>query len=159
MDSRPMRLPVSPSASRLRLAAQETLPAVHRPPLCRLEWHGGFAAALRANSHGFRLAGARYARLPLALASFAALGLVLEVLVMEEVLFSRCENKFRSAFRALENPILELRHNPTWFPRTGCGTDRQKPVRPCYSISRRDFFRFRLRASACLTRFFSPGFK
>jgi hypothetical protein len=28
-----------------------------------------------------------------------------------------------------------------------------------YSISRRDFFRFRLRASACLTRFFSPGFK
>jgi hypothetical protein len=28
-----------------------------------------------------------------------------------------------------------------------------------YSISRRDFFRFRLRASACFTRFFSPGFK
>src|SRR5467141_1399020 len=28
-----------------------------------------------------------------------------------------------------------------------------------YSISRRDFFRFRLRASACLARSFSPGFK
>jgi hypothetical protein len=61
----------------------------------------------------------------LALARFAALGLVLKVLVVEEVLFSRCENKFGSALRALENPILELRHNPTWFPRTGCGADRQ----------------------------------
>jgi hypothetical protein len=49
---------------------------------------------------------------------------------VEEVLFSRCENKFGPAFRALENPILELRHNPTWFPRTGCGADRQPPVRP-----------------------------
>src|SRR5690349_10551513 len=29
----------------------------------------------------------------------------------------------------------------------------------CYSISRRDFFRFRLRASACLARRFSPRFK
>src|SRR5580692_7271335 len=28
-----------------------------------------------------------------------------------------------------------------------------------YSISRRFFFRFRLRASACLARSFSPGFK
>jgi hypothetical protein len=49
---------------------------------------------------------------------------------VEEVLFSRCENKFGSAFRALENPILELRHMPTWFPRTGCGADRPEPVRP-----------------------------
>jgi hypothetical protein len=62
--------------------------------------------------------------LPLALARFAALRLVLEILVVEEVLFSRCENKFGSAFRALEIPILELRHNPTWFPRKGCEADR-----------------------------------
>jgi hypothetical protein len=79
---------------------------------------------------------------------------------VEEVLFSRGENKFSPTFRALENPILELRHNPTWFPRTGCGADRFETCPPVvYSISRRDFFRFRLRARACLTRFFSPGFK
>jgi len=34
---------------------------------------------------------------------------------MEEVLFSRGENKFGSALRALENPILELRHNQPGF--------------------------------------------
>jgi len=103
----------STGAGGLRLAAQEALPAEYRPPLRGFEGHGGFAAALRTNGHGFRLAGARWPRLPLALARFAAFGLVLEVLVVEEVLFSRCENKFGSALRALEIPILELRHNPT----------------------------------------------
>src|SRR5580658_10063462 len=143
----------------MRLAAQEALPAVHRPPLCWFERHRSLAAALRTNGHGFRFAAARWPGLPLALARFAALGLVLKILVVEEVLFSRCENKFGSALRALENPILELRHNPNLIPRTGCRTDRPKPVRPCHSISRRDFFRFRLRANALLTRAFSPGFK
>jgi hypothetical protein len=45
------------------------------------------------------------------LAVLTTLGLVLEILVVEEVLFSRCEDKFGSALRALEHPILELRHN------------------------------------------------
>jgi hypothetical protein len=57
--------------------------------------------------------------LPLALASFAAFGLVLEILVVEEVLFSRCENKFGSALRALQIPILELRHNPNLVSSNG----------------------------------------
>jgi hypothetical protein len=88
------------------------------------------------------------------------LRLVFEVLVMEEVLFSRCENKFSSAFGALENPILELRHNPNLVFPEGLWNGQVETCPPrCYSISRRDFFRFRLRASACFTRFFSPGFK
>ena len=100
--------------------------------------------------------------LPLALARLAALGLVLELLIVEELLFSRCENKLGIAFRALQDPILELRHNPTWFlERVVKRAGRDLPVHlvGCYSTSRRDFFRFRLRASACFTRFFSPGFK
>ena len=44
------------------------------------------------------------------LAILTALGLVLEVLVVEEVLFSRCEYKFRCAIDALEDAILKLRH-------------------------------------------------
>jgi hypothetical protein len=46
----------------------------------------------------------------LGLAILTALGLVLEVLVVEEVLFSRCEYKFRCAIDALEDAILKLRH-------------------------------------------------
>jgi hypothetical protein len=46
----------------------------------------------------------------LGLAILTALGLILEVLVVEEVLFSRCEYKIRSAIDALEDAILKLRH-------------------------------------------------
>ena len=46
----------------------------------------------------------------LSLAILAAFGLVLEVLVVEEVLFSRCEYKFCCAIDALEDAILKLRH-------------------------------------------------
>jgi hypothetical protein len=74
---------------------------------------------LRTDGRGFRLATARRPRLPLALARFAAFGLILEVLVVEEVLFSRGENKFRSAIGALENPILELSHNTNLFSANG----------------------------------------
>jgi hypothetical protein len=40
-----------------------------------------------------------------------ALRLVLEVLVVEEVLFSRCKYEIRSAVNALEDSILKLRHS------------------------------------------------
>jgi hypothetical protein len=49
--------------------------------------------------------------LALGLASLAALGFVLKVLVLEEVLFSRCENEIRPAVYALEYSILKLRHS------------------------------------------------
>jgi hypothetical protein len=46
----------------------------------------------------------------LGLAILAALGLVLEIFIVEEVLFSRCEYKIGSAIDALEDAILKLRH-------------------------------------------------
>jgi hypothetical protein len=48
--------------------------------------------------------------LALCLTSFAALGLVLETLVVEEVLFSRCEYEIRSAIAAFKDAVLKLRH-------------------------------------------------
>jgi hypothetical protein len=41
---------------------------------------------------------------------FAALGLILEILVVEEVLFSRCEYEIRVAIHAFEYAVLKLRH-------------------------------------------------
>jgi len=46
----------------------------------------------------------------LGLAILTALGLILEVFVMEEVLFSRCEYKIGTAIDALEDAILKLGH-------------------------------------------------
>ncbi len=46
----------------------------------------------------------------LGLAILTALGLILEVFVVEEVLFSRCEYKIRCAIDALEDAILKLSH-------------------------------------------------
>ncbi len=48
--------------------------------------------------------------LALVLAGLAALGLVLEILVVEEVLFSRRKYEIRSAIHALEDAVLKLRH-------------------------------------------------
>ena len=98
------------SACRVRFPAQEAFPAVHRPPLCRLERNRRLTPALGATGHrfGFSVSAAR--SLPLGLAWLAALRFVLEVFVVEEVLFSRCEYKFCSAIYALEGAILKLRH-------------------------------------------------
>ena len=94
------------------LAAQKAFAAVNRPALRGLEGDGGLPAALRAGGHGFRLGKPRACRaLALQLAILAAFGLVLEVLVVEEVLFSRCEYEIRSAVHALEDAILKLRHS------------------------------------------------
>ncbi|HXI44312.1 MAG TPA: hypothetical protein VNH83_30285, partial [Bryobacteraceae bacterium] len=59
----------------------------------------------------------------------------------------------RSAIRALDDSILKLWHHHRSRGPTQAAFSRN------YSISRRLFFLFLLRASACLTRFFSPGFK
>jgi len=48
--------------------------------------------------------------LALGLTYLTALGLIPEVLVVEEVLFSRREYKIRAAIHAFENAVLKLRH-------------------------------------------------
>jgi hypothetical protein len=58
---------------------------------------------------GFGKAGSGRA-LALGLACLAALGFILEILVVEEVLFSRCEYEIRAAIHAFENAVLKLRH-------------------------------------------------
>src|SRR5664279_22803 len=95
------------------LTAQEALAAENRPALSRLERHRGFPAALGAGGRGLRFGETRSRRsLPFGLTSLAALGLVLEVLVVEEVLFSRCENEICFAVHILKDAILKLRHRP-----------------------------------------------
>jgi hypothetical protein len=45
------------------------------------------------------------------LAVLTTLGLVLEILVVEEVLFSRCEYKLCAAVYTREDAVLKLRHS------------------------------------------------
>jgi len=64
--------------------------------LSRFERHRRFTTALRARGHRFGLgepAATAWRTLALYFARFATLGLVFEVFVMEEVLFSRCEDE------------------------------------------------------------------
>src|SRR5206468_7311010 len=114
-----------------------------------LERHGRFLAARRAVRGRFHAlahaAGHRPVR-PLGFAALATLGLVLEVLVGEELLFPRRPDELRAAVHARKNPVLELHRS---LPRRGS----------VYSDSRRSFLRFRFRASACLARLLSPGFR
>jgi len=92
--------------------AQEALPAIYRTALRGLKGNRGFTAALRACGHGLGFGEtAAAAALPLGFACLAALGFVLEILVVEEVLFSRGEYEIRRTVYTLENSVLKLRHN------------------------------------------------
>jgi hypothetical protein len=75
-----------------------------------------------------------------------------------KLLFTRGEDKLGTAVDTLQNPILKVWHG-TILREKGEALPFASPVGLCYSISRRLFFRFRLRARACFTRNFSPGFK
>jgi hypothetical protein len=90
--------------------AQETFPAIYRAPLRWFEWNRCLAPTLRARSHCFCFGKAPSA-LPLRFARLAALGFILEILVVEEMLFSRREHKVSTAIYAFQYSILELRHN------------------------------------------------
>ncbi|HKE29879.1 MAG TPA: hypothetical protein VKB88_46335 [Bryobacteraceae bacterium] len=80
--------------------------------MSRLKRNRGFTAALRARGHGFRLGETSAASASsFLLACFAALRLVLEVLVVEEMLFSRCEDEIGSTVYAFEDAVLKLRHS------------------------------------------------
>src|SRR5207253_9509065 len=111
-------------------------------------------AARRAGGQGFdpladRRPSGRTAG-PLALAGLAPFGLILEVLVGEELLLSGRPDELCAAIHAPENPVLELHRSP---PR------RVRSVtRVAYSSSRRSFLRLRFRARACFARRLSPGF-
>jgi hypothetical protein len=103
MQTRPDRRLSIPADSHARsLATEEAFPAIYRAALCRFEWHRGFPTALRARGHGlgFGKAPAGTA-LALGFTVFAALRLILEIFIVEEVLFSRCENEICSAVYAL----------------------------------------------------------
>ncbi len=109
VGSPPLELPVACRGGRA-LAAQEALAAKDRTALSRLEGHRGFPAALRAGGHRLGFGIAARCSLPLGLAGLAALRLVLEILVVEEVLFSRCEYEICSAVYTFEDAVLKLRH-------------------------------------------------
>jgi len=100
------------SLLRRALTAQEALAAEYRPALSRLEGDRGFPAALGAGGGGLRLAlSPGRTALALVLTVLTPLGFVLEVLIVEEVLFSRREYEIRTAIDALEGAVLEIRHN------------------------------------------------
>ena len=106
-------LVVSAAGSRgRRLTAQEAFAAINRSALCRLEGHRSFPTALRAHGHGLGLGKSpATGALAFRLARLTALGLVLKILVVEEVLFSRCEHEIRSAVYTLKDAVLKLRHS------------------------------------------------
>src|SRR5262245_26747583 len=96
------------AASPGELAGLEAFLAEHRAPLSRLEGHRCFLAAVRAGGNGFDplTRSARPAGRPsgaFRFARFAALGLVLEVLVGEELLFARRPHELRATVHAPED--------------------------------------------------------
>lgn len=95
----------------------EALAAKDRTPLRRLEGHSGFFPAPRTRSAGFHLLVVAaiggtvvraYLLRALGFTVLAALGLVLEILVVEKKLFPGRKYELRSAINALEDPILEF---------------------------------------------------
>ena len=142
----PCRSPVvahgwCPPALKARLAE-------HRAPLRWLEGHGRGPAALRTRRGGGHLGGGsrrHHGRTPpYPFAGTAVLRLVRQLLVREE----GC------------SPAVQTNYGPQLAHRSSRSSQftdglRSRP----YSISRRCFLRFRLRARACFARRLSPGFK
>ena len=95
----------------MRFPAQEALTAVNRATLGRPEGNGCLPPALRTNGGCLRpLRAGRRRSLPLGLARLATLGLIFEILVVEEMLLSRRKHKLRATIRTLDDSILKLRH-------------------------------------------------
>jgi hypothetical protein len=70
----------------------------------------------------------------LGLAILTALGLVFEVFVVEEMLFSRCEYKIGCAIDALEDAILKLRHVVVPRINLNCWNETAGPPYPAAPI-------------------------
>lgn len=139
---------------------QKAIAAKNGTALSWPEGDRGFPSALRTVGHGLGtlMAGSR-SSLPLAFTRLATLGFVLKVLIVEKVLLSSGKNEIRPTVGAFQRSVLKLHRLPL-LPAIRAPRPCPESVEYCvYSTSRRLFFRLRLRASACLTRFFSPGFK
>jgi len=92
---------------RLDLLLLEAGAAQYRPALCRLERNRGFRTAVRTSGACLRPhPGAPAGALRLAL--LAALGVVLELFVVEEELLAGCENEFGAAIDALQNSVCKV---------------------------------------------------
>src|SRR6266853_5306075 len=133
----------------------EALFAEHRTSLCGPEGDRCLLAAGRARRDGFHpfaSDGSSRTAGPFSFARLTPLGFVLEVLVGEELLFSRRPDELRAAVHALKDPILELHRS---LPRR---VGRRHPG-ASYSSSRRSFLRLRFLARACFALRLSPGFK
>jgi len=94
----------------------EAFPAKHRPSLRRTEGNRGFLPALRAVRFRFRahrrgVTAATAALRAFRLATFAALGFVLEPLVGEKHLFAGGKDELSAALRTLQHPIV-IFHEP-----------------------------------------------
>src|SRR5579884_2100922 len=103
-----------------KLAGLEAFLAEDGTPLGRLERDGGLLAARGTRGNGFdALASDRRPRRPRRAFRFtrlAALRLVLEVLVGEELLLARRPDELRATVHAPEDPVLELHRS---LPRPG----------------------------------------
>jgi len=99
----------------------KTFTAVNGPALRRLEGNRSFLPALRAGGFGFGAleSAGTCAFCPSRLAGLTSLGLILEALVGEKHLLAGGENKFRTAFRALQDPIVIFHGGSE--PRELCG--------------------------------------
>ena len=82
----------------------ETMAAQNRPALGRQKWDGGFGAALRTGRAGLGPR-ARGSRNPLRLARLATLGIVPELLLVEEQLLSRREHEVAATIDTFEDSI------------------------------------------------------
>ena len=99
----------------------KTFAAINGPALSRLEGNRSFLPALRAG--GFRFGALKSAGTcafcSSRLAGLTTLGLVLEALIGEKHLLAGGENKLRTAFRALQDPIVIFHGGSE--PRELCG--------------------------------------
>ena len=100
-----------------RATLLEAFAAKYWTALRRFEGHSSFFAAMGTGGASFdfliRVRRSRSdSRCTLCFAGLAALGLVLELLVVEEKLFARREEKLRAAVYALQQPVLEFHEKP-----------------------------------------------
>ena len=128
-----------------RSSRSEAFTAEYGTALCRFEGHGRLLAALRTGGARFGFCeagparrGSSQNRYPLRLARLASFGFVLELLIVEEQLFSGSKDEVAAAVDTFEHFILEFhdrsphsplaitRHGNQWLPRA-CAQSRYAP--------------------------------
>src|SRR4026208_863745 len=122
-------------AGTFKLPLLEAFLAEDRSALRGTEGHRGVLAARRAGGLGLdaiahRRPGAHPAR-SLRLARLAALGLVLELLVSEEELFTRRPDELRRTVHTPQGLVLELHRSPPLFVDPGPAAPPRLRRAPC----------------------------